>query len=222
MNKDAKIIGIWGGRGSGKSTCTKEKTKKNNRLIVIDPIGDYEKEAGFTGYKTMRGLLSAIKKNWNKGFRLVLTVPRGTDPKTQLEILSDALFTIQKPYYDGKDKRKITLVVEEMSICYPEKTLGSGERNFMELINLGRHYGIEIIGVSQRIAEVKKNFVGNCAEHYFFRMGSAVDYDAVMRMIGRDKKDAIKALQTHEFMQFENGNVKKGKNKCNWMKGGRK
>lgn len=218
MNKDAKIIGVWGGRGSGKSTRTKELIAKNNRLIVIDPIGDYEKEARFTGYKTMRGLLTAIKKNWNKGFRLVLTVPRGTDPKTQLEILSDALFTIQKPYYDGKDKRKLTVVVEEMSLCYPEKTLGAAERNFMELINLGRHYGVEIIGVSQRIAEVKKNFVGNAAEHYFFRMGTAVDYDAALRQIGREHQATIKGLQTHEYLHFAQGIVKKGKNKCNWRK----
>lgn len=42
FKKDAKIIGVWGGRGSGKSTCVKEMTAKNNRVIVIDPIGDYE------------------------------------------------------------------------------------------------------------------------------------------------------------------------------------
>lgn len=216
MNKDAKKIGVWGGTGSGKSTCVKELTAKNKRLIVIDPIGDYERETGFTGYRTLRGLYAGLKKNWNKGFRFVLTVPRGTDPKGQLEALADALFQIQKPYYEGKDKRIITLVVEEMSICYPEKTLGAAERSFMELINLGRHYGIEIIGVSQRIAEVKKNFVGNVSEHYFFRMGAAVDYDAAARMIGRDRLPELKALQTHENLHFEQGKVKKLKNKCNW------
>lgn len=216
MNKDAGKTGVWGGTGSGKSTRVKELTAKNNRLIVIDPIGDYEKESGFTGYKTLKGLYAGIKKNWHKGFRLVLTVPRGTDPKAQLEALADGLFKIQKPYYDGKDKRIITLVVEEMSICYPEKTLGAGERNFMELINLGRHYGVEIIGVSQRIAEVKKNFVGNVSEHYFFRMGAAVDYDAALRLIGRDRQAELKGLQTHEYLHFEQGKVTKAKNKCNF------
>lgn len=216
MDKNARKIGVWGGTGSGKSTRVKELTAKNNRLIVIDPIGDYEREGGFTGYKTLRGLYTAMKKNWNKGFRLVLTVPRGTDPKAQLEQLANDLFLIQKPYYEGKDNRIITLVIEEMSICYPEKTLGASERSVLELINLGRHYGIEIIGVSQRIAEVKKNFVGNASEHYFFRMGAAVDNNAALRLIGNDHKAAIQSLQNHHYIHFCQGQVSKGKNKCDF------
>ena len=219
MKKDAKIIGVWGGRGSGKSTRIKELTAGNNRLIVLDPIGDYAQEGGFTAYKTLKGLYQGIKRNWNKGFRAVLIVPRGENPREVLEQLSDGLFSIQKPYYEGRDSRKITLVVEEMALSYPEKTLGSKERNFMELINLGRHSGIEIIGASQRIAEVKKNFVGNAAEHYFFRMGAAVDYQAAVQLTGREHLDTLKALQTHEYLHFEQGKVSKGKNQCNFRKG---
>lgn len=216
MKKDAKIVGVWGGRGSGKSTRIKELTAKNDRLIVLDPIGDYAQGGNFTSYKTLRGLYQGIKRNWNKGFRAVLTVQRGDNPAAVLEQLSDGLFTIQKPYYTGQDSRKITLVVEEMALCYPEKTLAKGERNFMDLINLGRHSGVEIIGASQRIAEVKKNFVGNAAEHYFFRMGAAVDYEAVARMTGREHMQTLKTLQTHEYLHFEQGKISKGKNQCNW------
>ena len=216
MSKDAKIIGVWGGRGSGKSTRIKELTRTNNRLIVLDPIGDYAQGGGFNSYTTLRGLYQGLKRNWNKGFRSVLIVPRGNDPRAVLEQLSDALFTIQRPYYEGRDTRKITLVVEEMALCYPEKTLGKDERNFMELINLGRHSGVEIIGASQRIAEVKKNFVGNAAEHYFFRMGAAVDYAAAAAQIGREHLPALKALQTHEYIQFAQGKVSRGKNACNF------
>ena len=218
MKKDAKIVGVWGGRGSGKSTRIKELTKTNNRLIVLDPIGDYAQGGGFSEFRTLKGLFRHIKANWSKGFRCVLVVPRGSDAQGVLEILSDALFKIQEPYYHGKDTRKLTLVVEEMALCYPERTLGKAERNFMELINLGRHSGVEIIGASQRIAEVKKNFVGNCAEHYFFRMGSAVDYTASKQMIGAEHIGTHKKLQTHEFIHFCQGVVKAGKNKCNFRK----
>lgn len=213
MKKDAKIIGVWGGRGSGKSTRIKELTAQNKRLIVLDPIGDYAQEKDFTTYRSLKALYQGIKKNWNKGFRAVLLVPRGQNPRLTLERLADGLFIIQKPYYEGRDTRKITLVVEEMSLCYPEKTLGANERNFMELINLGRHSGIEIIGASQRIAEVKKNFVGNAAEHYFFRMGAAIDYSAATQLTGREYMDQFKNLQTHEYLHFEQGEVKAGVNK---------
>lgn len=218
MKKDAKIIGVWGGRGSGKSTRIKEIIADNNRVIVLDPIGDYVHERGFTVYRNLKTVYRAVKKFWNTGFRIVLVVPRGENPREVLEQLSDGLFLIQKPYYEGRDSRKITLVVEEMALSYPEKTLGSKERNFMELINLGRHSGIEIIGASQRIAEVKKNFVGNAAEHYFFRMGAAVDYQAAVQLTGREYLDTLKALKTHEYLHFQQGKVSKGKNKCNFRK----
>jgi hypothetical protein len=218
MKKDARKIGVWGGTGSGKSTRVKEIIKNNNRVIVIDPIGDYEQEKGFKCYKTLKGLYQAIKKGWNTGFKAVLVVQRGKNPQAMLEELAEGLFKIQEPYYQGKEKRILTLVVEEMSICYPERTLGQNERSFLELVNLGRHYGIEIIGVSQRIAEVKKNFVGNCSEHFFFRLGSASDRNAVTGIIGPEHKKELISLGAHEYLHFAFGKVSKGKNKCDWKR----
>lgn len=214
MKKDAPKIGVWGGTGSGKSTRVKEIIKSRDRVIVLDPIGDYQHERGFKKYTTLKGLYKAIKSGWNTGFRCVLIVPRGSDPKSVLEQLSEGLFLIQKPYYENKCSKPITLVVEEMSLCYPEKTLGASERSFLEMVNLGRHYGVEIIGVSQRIAEVKKNFVGNCTEHYFLRLGSAADRTAVTGIIGTEHKADITALQTHQYLHFSQGTVTKGKNKA--------
>lgn len=216
MKKDARKIGVWGGTGSGKSTRVKEIIRDNRRVIVLDPIGDYQRERGFRCYRSMKGIYAAIRKQWNTGFRLVLTIPRGNDAHAVLEELAEGLFKIQQPYYENKPCQEITLVVEEMSLSYPERTLGQGERSFLELVNLGRHYGVEIIGVSQRIAEVKKNFVGNCSEHYFFRLGSAADRNAVTAIIGTEHKSALMALQTHEYLHFSQGNVTKGKNKANF------
>lgn len=216
MKKDAKKIGVWGGTGSGKSTRVKEIIKGNNRVIVIDPIGDYVHEKGFKCYKTLKGLYQAIKSGWNTGFKAVLVVQRGQDPFAMLEQLSEGLFKIQQPYFNNQDSKPITLVVEEMSLCYPERTLRANERSFLELVNLGRHYGIEIIGVSQRIAEVKKNFVGNCTEHFFFRLGSAADRNAVTGIIGTEHKQAITALQTHQYLHFASGETKAGRNECKW------
>ena len=214
MKKDARKIGVWGGTGSGKSTRVKEIIRDNSRVIVIDPIGDYQQEKGFRCYTTIKGLYKAIKAGWNTGFRAVLVVQRGQDPQRVLEELAEGLFKIQTPYKFGVEGREITLVVEEMSLSYPERTLGQGERSFLELVNLGRHYGVEIMGVSQRIAEVKKNFVGNCSEHFFFRLGSAADRNAVTAIIGTEHKQDLMALQTHEYLHFSQGKTTKGKNEA--------
>jgi len=220
MDKNANILGVWGGRGSGKSTRIKETLKDNkkysNRVVVFDPIGDYADERGFRGYTTLKSLYTALKRDWNKGFKFVLIAQRGENPEVLLDQLANDLFTIQQPYRDGKDGRQITLVVEEMALSYPERTLSKDQQSFKELINLGRHYGVNILGASQRMAEVKKNFVGNCAEHFFFRMGSHADYQSVSRIVGPEYTKKLRSLETHSYIKFANGAISDGKNKCNF------
>lgn len=212
FSKDAKICGVWGARGSGKSTHVKEMTAENKRVIVIDPIGDYS-ASGFVSYKTFAGLYKSLKAAWNKGFRFVLDVSHSDNPEEELLKLSRDLMVIQKPYFDGKDRRKITLVVEEMSILSPNMTKAKDGRAFLKLCNLGRHYGVEIIGVSQRPAEVSPTFRGNCAEHYFFRLSDQVDFSNVSKIIGRENIPLIRDLKTHEFILFSSGSLTKGKNR---------
>lgn len=67
MIKDAKIIGIWGRRGSGKSTRAKMLIKGNNRLVVYDPILEYGKE-GCQVVNSIKNMLIAIKKRLAKWF----------------------------------------------------------------------------------------------------------------------------------------------------------
>lgn len=211
FSKDAKIIGVWGGRGSGKSTKVKEMTRKNDRVIVIDPIGDYN-ASGFTEYVTLKGLYKALKNNWNRGFRVTLNLAGYPDPEAVLLQLSRDLFMIQRPYYEGRDSRKLTLVVEEMSVLVPNITKAKGDRDFLRLCNLGRHYGVEIIGVSQRMAQVHTDFRGNTSEDYFFRLRAEVDYNSAAGIIGRSYIESLRGLQAHEYLHFQDGRVTKGQN----------
>lgn len=210
--KDAKIVGIWGGRGSGKSTRTKEIIAKQDRVIVVDPIGDYAKEKGFREYRSLRGMYRAIKEGWNKGFKCCLNLAGVDDPEAVLLQLSRDLFIIQKPYYEGKDGRKITLVVEEMSVLVPNTTKAKTDRAFLQLCNLGRHYGVEIVGVSQRMAQVHTDFRGNTAEDYFFRLRAEVDYNSAAQLLGRQHVDTLRGLSAHQFIHFKDGEVKTGEN----------
>lgn len=212
LQKDAKIIGVWGGRGSGKSTCAKGLTRKNNRVIVIDPVADWE-SAGFAVYKTKRGLYTALRNGWGRGFRVCYQLDQNADPVGQLSDLADDLFKIQAPYKAGKDTRKITLVVDEMSLCLPNRTLKNDERGMLRLCNLGRHWGIEIIGISQRMAQVHMDFRGNTAEDYFFRLRSATDQDVALQLMGRSVATQLRNLQTHEFLHFCQGKISRGKNR---------
>ena len=219
MNKDANRIGIWGGSGSGKSTRLKELLKGHDRQIVLDPLDDWKNEKGYRTVKTLKQLYAALKKNWNTGFKIVLSVDiEKYDPVDLLDQLSKALFVIQKPYNDKKDRRKLTLVVDEMADFFPNQGMKMQNHQFYPLSRKGRHYGINIFGASQRLAEVHPSFRGNARENYFFRQDEAIDVQRALSSLGSEYKADLLGLKDHEYLHKEQGTVKKGKNKCNWKK----
>ena len=215
MKKDAKIIGVWGGRGSGKSTRIKEIVKALPRVIVIDPTGEYMREKGFVSYKTLKGMYRGIRDNWNKGFKVSLNLSEVMDKEAIVRQISTDLLVMQKAYFDERDTRKITLVIDEMSLCVPNRTMKPDEREFLQLCNLGRHYGVEIIGASQRLAQVHTDFRGNTAENYYLRMMEHVDIQAAKRSIG-DQAAKLPTLAPHNYLHFTSEGVKAGKNKADF------
>ncbi len=219
MKKDAARTGIFGASGSGKTTRFLEmiEEQKLNRLIILDPMGDWKDIKGFKAYKTLKGLYTAMKQNWNGEFKLVLDVDEDDFYLPDiLQQISRDLFIIQKPYADGKDKRKITLGIDEMADYYPNKTLAKDEQGFQKLCRKGRHYGVNIIGASQRLAEVHTSFRGNMSQNYYFRQGDAADVNRALQQLGAEYKPALQGLADHEYLLKSSNGIHKGKNKCNW------
>lgn len=229
MKKDAKRIGVWGGSGSGKSTRVKELIASGfKRVIVLDPMGDWKYEKGFKNVKKLRGkagLYDTMSKNWNKGYKIVYTVDFSVvNPRQLLQDISKDILKpkdgIQKHYFesDGKKGYEICLVIDEMSDFYPNFSLKPSEMAFQQLCKQGRHHGVNVIGASQRLAEVHTSFRGNCNESYVFRQDSETDIARATSLIGKSHLMDIEALDTHEYLLRANGTVTKGKNQCNFNK----
>lgn len=216
MKKDAEIIGCWGCRGSGKTTRQIELMEGRDRVIVLDPVGSF-KAPGFKTVRTLKNLYEEIKAGWNTGFRVIVRTPSAEGGCVAImQQLARALEVIQKPYYHGRDKRKITLVIDEAQKFFPNRRMTPAEQEPLEdIIALGRHYGIEIIAASQRLAKVWTEYRGNCSQHYFFMQGDHTDFSAVLSIIGTEQKDALRGLQVHEYLHKGQGwNITKGRNKA--------
>ncbi len=213
LNKNAKRIGIWGGSGSGKSTRMKEIMAGLDRIIVLDPMGDWKYERGFKSYTTLKGLYTALKSHWGTGFKLVLTCDEDKMPLPEvLQQVARDLFKIQALYEQGKDTRQITLGIDEMADFFPNVTLKPDQMAFSKLCRKGRHFGVNIIGASQRLAEVHPSFRGNAQENYFFRQDEAIDIQRALSSLGTQYKVDILALKTHEYLLKAGGSVTKGQN----------
>lgn len=207
MIKDAEHIGVWGRSGSGKSTLVKRLLGGRSRVVIFDMMDEYGAIAP-AATDHLSTLVERIARNWRGGFRLRF-LPAEGDPAEQLNMLAGVLARVQEPYRDGRDDRKITLVAEELAASYPNVRRASA---FTDLCQRGRHYGIELIGTSQRMADVNMAFRGNTSADYFFALRAAADYQAAGTLIGQGNVETLRGLKQHEYLKFARGEVTRGKN----------
>jgi len=192
--KPAGQIGVWGCKGSGKSTYLLDRLADRSRVVALDVTGDLASE-GFKLCRTTDAVRVAMLANWS-GFRIVLQ-PRSGSEMRVLNQLCALLIKAQSGY---KQHRKImTLAVDEMADAFPAHGGLKYVPNFARLCSLGRHDGIEVFGCSQRIAEVHSKFRGNCSEAVVFINIEPNDRDRSAATLGV-KRDRVEALEPLHFL----------------------
>lgn len=207
VKSDAGRIGVWGRSGSGKSTYVKHRIKGQRRVVIFDPMAEY----GRLGFKTVHrvdDVRKAMAADW-RGFRVAFVPRAGLEPR-DLSALCRLLLMAQEPYERGKQSLGMTLVVEEMSLSFPNGGGVQKAPSFAKVCSMGRHYGIEVIGVSQRIAEVATRFRGNCTETVALRQKGPRDLAAAAAELGVAQTQ-VEALKPLEYLHEKNGAVTKGR-----------
>lgn len=207
VKSNAGRIGIWGRSGSGKSTYAKSLIRGRARVVVFDPLGEYGAQ-GFREVSSVDMVRAEMRKNW-RGFRVAL-VPRAGREPVYLSQLCKLLMRAQQPYKDHGRGPGLTLVVEEMSLSFPVSGGVQRAPGFAQVCSMGRHYGIEVIGISQRIAEVATRFRGNCTETVALRQKGPRDLDAAAAELGVPRAQ-VEALKPLEYIHEKDGKISNGK-----------
>ncbi len=205
---NAGRIGVWGRSGSGKSSYVKQALKGRKRVVVFDPLEEY----GAQGCKTVRtvdAVRKAMRDNW-KGFRVAF-VPTAGKESAQLSALCRLLIAAQEPFKASRGKGEIlTLVVEEMNTCFPVAGGAAKAPGFADVCSRGRHFGIEVYGLSQRIAEVDTRFRGNCTETVALKQKGPRDIKAAADELGCGT-GRITALEPLHYLHEKDGQITPGK-----------
>lgn len=204
--------GIWGASGSGKSAFTKREIKQKRRVVIFDPLDEY----GGQSVRDLDGVRLGMRKKWSN-FK-VSYVPRpGAEPKS-LSALCKLLMMAQQPFKDTGQGDLITLVVEEMNLAFPVAGGAAKCPGFAEICSRGRHFGIEVYGISQRIAEVDTRFRGNCTETVVFRQKGPRDKQAAAAELGVSTSElpTENLVYLHERAgQIERGKITFGRSAAN-------
>lgn len=211
---NAGRVGIWGRSGAGKSAYCKRLIKGRKRLVIFDPLAEYGGPGALCKVipHNSRDALDNVRKemaaNW-RGFRLAYVPPSGQEAAA-LSALCRLLMRAQKPYQETGKGSVLTLVVEEMNLSFPVAGGAAKCPGFAEVCSRGRHYGIEVIGLSQRIAEVDTRFRGNCTETVVLAQKGPRDMAAAADALGCDR-GRVQALGNLEYLHEKAGAITAGK-----------
>lgn len=184
--------------------------KRHNRKIVFAASPrDFTVKDGYYQARTIEGALKYIAKKWNGNFSVVFRPPETGWPE-ELSKLSFALLKIQRGYYEGDHGGKIMLAVDELNKSFGHRRPRDHD-GFEQAILQGAHYGLELMGATQRPTLVHPDFRDNATIVYFFPVMGDVG-EVVRASIGSEYAKELKHLKNHHYIMTDNGDVSFGNN----------
>lgn len=190
-------IGVFGASGSGKSTLALALVKSSNRVIFFDPLDDLPAKNRFTDLNRLEKFLV---KNYQTGFRVAFVPDLGQAAK-QLDELSKFLIKMQNGFKFSDWAQLVTLFVDELNLSFPLNLSKTQSNNkFYFLCCRGRHYGINIVGISQRMSQVDLPFRANLSDLFILRLADFNDIKNATNMLGAQWREPVQNLKNHEYI----------------------
>lgn len=175
----AKIICIFGRRGTGKTTLAHKLIAGKRRILVFDPLGQFKGEKEFRTIKELAlYCLDSGLREKGKPFALVYRPIRA---RAEFPFIARIACEIGA----------LTLLAEEISWAISPAKMDAGVEN---LIRYGRHQDVELIGISRRPAEVNRDLTANANEIYIFRTHEPRDIAYFREILGSSVADSLPSL----------------------------
>ena len=204
---------ITGKSGSGKSNTASvvaEKLLDNGfGLLIVDIDGEYyglkeayeilhvggDEECDIQVTEEHAGKIASLALEQN--VPIILDVSSYLDEEAAENLLTEVskqLFAKAK-----KQKQPFLMLVEECHEWIPEKG-GMGEvgKMLIKIGKRGRKHGLGIVGISQRPADVKKDYITQCDWLVWHRLTWNNDTKVVGRILDTQYADAVEALDDGE------------------------
>lgn len=99
---------------------------------------------------------------------------------------------------EKKLKKPFLILVEEVHEYLPESGLDDVGRMLIKIAKRGRKHGLGLCGISQRPADVKKDFITQCDWHIWHRLTWDNDTKVVRRVLGSEYANAVQDIDDGE------------------------
>jgi DNA helicase HerA-like ATPase len=204
---------VTGKSGSGKSNSAsvvcEKLLDKGYGILIVDIDGEYyglkeeyeilhvgaDEECDLRVGVEHAGKIAELALEQN--VPIILDVSSFLDESKARELLTEV--TKQLFAKEKKLKQPFLMLVEEVHEYIPE---GGGMdecgRMLIKVSKRGRKHGLGIVGISQRPADVKKDFITQCDWLVWHRLTWNNDTKVVGRILGREYADSIEEMDDGE------------------------
>lgn len=182
---DANIYGVMGSTGSGKTAWVLANlVKKSHRRLAV---WDFKREHQKLGDLVTESIGEAIAAMMRPEFRVVFR------PSFNRKVRVAQFNLFCKAVWQAKDT---FFIAEELAMVTTPQLAPEG---WQQLTTTGRSEGITIVGLSQRPAQVDKDFFDNCTELHCGFLAGKRSRDVMAEELGVDPEQ-IKALGPLEYI----------------------
>ena len=211
---------VTGKSGSGKSNTAsvvaEELLERGHPFLVVDVDGEYhglkqEHELLHVGADEDRCDLAVGPEHAGKLAELALDqdIPIVLDVSGYLDadVVDELVAATARELFAAEQEARqpFLLVVEEVHEFIPQQGgLDDVGEALIRVAKRGRKRGLGVTGISQRPADVKKDFITQCDWLVWHRLTWDNDTDVVARVVSRDHADAVEDLADGEaFVQAD-------------------
>ncbi|CAN7304655.1 hypothetical protein [Acidovorax delafieldii] len=196
----ATIVAIMGASGSGKTSELRRRLgkRKRTRTVIWSPKEAIDNYAGLYGgtVVTTAGEALALLKAAGKGPVHIVFKPRlnrAVDEKQFGALCQMAMLA-----------RNVTFIVDELHTVTKPSWAPDG---WSQLVMMGRGYGAEVFGLSQRPASMDKDFLGNASTVHVRRLSYEADAKACAAALRVHPKQVLD-LTGYQWLERDNNTGK--------------
>jgi hypothetical protein len=187
MDRQNKIVGVIGRKGSGKSTIFRKILQRSSCIFLFDTMGEHDWIPNrFYTLDEVRQFLGWARSQRQFAGSFI--------PEDDLEASFQPI--ADWAYREGE----LSFGIEEVPFfCSPGHVPAQLDR----IVRLGRHRQLSVIYTGQRMSEIARRLTAATDAFVLFQHTEPIDLDAIAARCGRDVAQRVSALPVHSWLAWD-------------------
>lgn len=198
--KSSQVVTVMGQRGSGKSSYIKAVIPSFSRVLVWDPMSEYN-DPRFDRIEDLGDLYEYLAKRKDSFFQVVFSPESDSLFDRVVKVFPESI----EEYNSNFAISGAMFVIEEVDIQANPRCISEG---LSKLVRRGRHYEISLMFTTRRPAEMNRILDTQSNKFVCFKMIGANEYNYMRSIMGEVAGD-LKSLEPLEFIEYD-GEARRG------------